>query len=279
MAIGRWQRTGLLLGLWANGALAKMVMGIADGEDYQLAREPRSTMVLPDSQAMTLLESGGAMSSFLPSIICGVISLGCLLAGIILTIMGGGTVADASGSVGESFESLGTVCTIATADHTFQSKRESQTAEAGAANDLVEFCEDRVAYTFTFDGSTLSERVQTSRRPSVTRDGVFDSFAPVEDRCQGAGGYDSDLVCESACRPGQQVPCWRAQGCSDCASELAWAKCANPACIKIIPPLAEQQQSQEEGDIIQLLGLFFFIIAGGSCCFTVGFTACAMRRS
>lgn len=37
MAVARFQRCSLLLlGLWAHGALAKMVMGIADGEDYQL---------------------------------------------------------------------------------------------------------------------------------------------------------------------------------------------------------------------------------------------------
>eukprot|EP00439_Symbiodinium_sp_Y106_P033559 s1680_g4.t1 len=37
MAVARFQRCSLLLlGLWGHGALAKMVMGIADGEDYQL---------------------------------------------------------------------------------------------------------------------------------------------------------------------------------------------------------------------------------------------------
>eukprot|EP00435_Cladocopium_sp_Y103_P008926 s481_g2.t1 len=233
--------------------------------------------------------SGGAMglANFFPSIICAVITAALLIAGVICTFTGGSVTSNASElDVDEIFTSMGQVCRIVSVTHRYDTKRETRSSSTSSSSETVEFCQDHVIYSFSVsEAGSYAERPQVSSRGEVTIP-LAGLGSDMQDRCQGAGGYQKDLVCNGLCQEGrlmlygQQIECWRpsASCTGSCETTHAWAKCSNTECYKIIDPKTEQLNAQEEGEILQLLGIAFLVIGAGAALFTCGFTWCIIRR-
>ncbi|CAL1131886.1 unnamed protein product [Cladocopium goreaui] len=219
------------------------------------------------------------LANFFPSIICAVITAALLIAGLICTFTGGSEASTASElDVDEIFLSMGQACRIVSVTHRYDTKRESRSISSDSS-ETVEFCQDHVVYTFSVsEAGSYAERPQVSSRGEVTIP-LGGLGSDMQDRCQGAGGYQKDLVCNGLCQEGQEIECWRPMtSCTgSCETTHAWAKCSNTECYKIIDPKTEQLNAQE-GEILQLLGVAFLVIGAGAALCTCGLTWCIIRR-
>lgn len=221
-----------------------------------------------------------SLQNFMPALICGGISLAMIIGGVVCTVVGNSqTHATSQVDLESDFLDLGQVCTITKVEHSYTTKRE-QRSSGHDSSETVEWCEDSVTYTFAVpEGGEHKEREHVSSRPGHTADFLAELSA-LPDRCQGASGYSSDLVCDGQiCQQGQLVRCWKPQSCSgSCSNQLHWAKCGNSACYKVINPHLELTESQEEAGFLGLFGILLFVLGGGAGVFGACMTACIMRR-
>eukprot|EP00440_Ansanella_granifera_P000874 gb/GFBE01000944.1/.p1 GENE.gb/GFBE01000944.1/~~gb/GFBE01000944.1/.p1 ORF type:complete len:227 (+),score=31.31 gb/GFBE01000944.1/:1-681(+) len=219
------------------------------------------------------------IKNFIPALICGGLSLAMLIGGVVCTIVGNSQMKAAGQvDVDSDFLKLEDLCTISSVDHTYKTKREARSTGSDSS-ETVEFCEDSVTYTFAVpDGGEHVERQHVSSRGEQTA-GFLAELSALPDRCQGASGFNQDLVCNGRiCQQGDAVPCWKPRSCSGgCSSQLNWANCGNSACYKVIDPRIELAETHEDASVIGLFGILLFILAGGACVFGACMTACIMR--
>ena len=192
------------------------------------------------------------MQIALATCVCAALTLAFFIGGAVLVVLNTQTHAEVSSKDrGGMFQFLGQVCNITSVSHQAISKRETRGGADGDEHDeLWDFCEDTIAYTFSApdrrgggrQGYTSSASV--SQRNGKHMMGIHFSGNLSSDRCAVGMPYQGDFICRGKCPIGQPVACWRPTD-SFKAAENKWARCGNPDCIKLVDPKKEQPSAMD----------------------------------